>query len=114
MKTQKKIFKKTALRFGGNHYLSLIENIVIIIMLGIISIFTIPGFTTSTVEFVCRTNRGQIERYYEAHLDLNHLEHSEVMFSSFLETYDKSICPKQGEIEYIDGVVVCKIHGGGE
>jgi hypothetical protein len=36
------------------------------------------------------------------------------MFSSFLETYDKSICPKQGEIEYIDGVVVCKIHGGGE
>jgi hypothetical protein len=114
VKSQKKTFAKTALRFGGNHYLSWIENIVIIIMLGIISIFTLPSFTASTMEFVCKTNRGQIERYYEAHLDLNNLQHSDVMFSAFLGTYDKAICPKYGEIEYREGIVVCKVHGGGE
>jgi hypothetical protein len=55
---------------------------------------------------------------YESFLDLEGIEHSNIIFAQYQQDYGEDICPENGDISYVDGIVRCSLHprddGGGD
>lgn len=75
---------------------TLIELIIVITILGILATITIPSFVRyveKAKEGVCNFNCLKSEKQYNAYLEIEEIEHSEVIFTKFVEEYD-DLCPK--------------------
>ncbi|GLB58988.1 type II secretion system protein [Cytobacillus sp. NCCP-133] len=92
---------------------TLVEVIVVIAILGIIATIAMPSvlgiIETSKVD-VCHVNVSEVERHYEAYLELESVEHSNAVFVQYLHSYDGEICPEGGVISYVDERVQCSLH----
>jgi prepilin-type N-terminal cleavage/methylation domain-containing protein len=111
LKTNKQKIEKRKLNKG----FTLIEFVVIIAIISILSAIAVPRFIYYTAfarETVCKTNRGQAERIYEAFLIEKDLEHTDIIFDQFMIENYSDICPKNGIVYYLDGKINCQIHEG--
>ncbi len=92
---------------------TLIELIIVISIISILAAITVPnfiGYIEKSKEEVCNVNCLKLERMYELYLETEGLDHSDVLFKSFLNDYSKNTCPSHGEITYINGEVRCSVH----
>lgn len=99
-------------RFNG---FTLIEVLAVITILGIlaaIAVVSVVGSIEKSRQEVCHANVQELERYYEAYLALESIEHSDAVFVQYLNDYGEDICPIDGEISYGDGKVECSLHPG--
>ncbi len=96
-----------------NNGFTLIEIIVVVAILGTLMSVAVPKFTwviNHVEKQVCYANCLQLERLYHKDLILKDREHSEIIFSTFLNEQIDDACPGGGEVVYIDGKVKCKLH----
>lgn len=92
---------------------TLIEVVVVIVMLGILAGIAVPrfsGYLQHAKQAVCKSNLGTVERVYGAKLQMNELEHSDVVFEAFLMENEDDLCPEGGTYSYLDGRVTCSVH----
>ena len=95
---------------------TLIEIIVVIGILGILVGIAVPrfaGYVQHAKQAVCKSNLGTVERFYGANLEMDELEHSNLIFEAFLVDYEDDLCPLGGTYSYVDGRVTCSIHEDG-
>ncbi|WP_078429769.1 type II secretion system protein [Alkalihalobacterium alkalinitrilicum] len=98
-----------------NKGITLIELLVIITILGILVAIAVPsvlGLIDKSRDEVCRVNLLQLEKEYETYLALEIIDHSNVVFTQFLESYDGKICGDECSFAYVDGKVVCSDGAG--
>ncbi|MFZ3577502.1 prepilin-type N-terminal cleavage/methylation domain-containing protein [Virgibacillus sp. DJP39] len=113
---KKSLNRKFKNRFDQKGF-TLIELLAVLAILGIILLIAVPTVASSIAKAnreVCNANVVELERFYEMHLDLESLEHTDVLFTSFAREFDETICPEDGRISYVDGDVHCSIHSHGE
>jgi prepilin-type N-terminal cleavage/methylation domain-containing protein len=94
--------------------LTLVELLAVIVVIGIISSITmisLRGLKEKAEKDVCTANRVVLERQYRGHLSLENVEHSELIFASYLKENISEVCPVSGEIVYSDEHVDCSVHG---
>jgi Tfp pilus assembly protein PilE len=87
----------------------------VVVILGILAGIAVPsviGVIEKSKKDVCDVNVLQLERMYETYLDLESIEHSDVVFVQYLQDYGQEICPEHGDISYVDGEVHCSLHPG--
>lgn len=84
--------------------------IAIISILASIAIPSYFSYVKKAKETVCNANCMQIERMYEAHLKLENIEHTDLVFEQFLQEYCQNVCPEHGDITYVDGKIKCSVH----
>lgn len=92
---------------------TLIEGVVVMAVVATLAMIIIPacvGYINKAKERVCETNCLQIERMYQAHLELENREHNDIEFSSFLLQYADQTCPSKGNMSCVEGKVVCDRH----
>jgi prepilin-type N-terminal cleavage/methylation domain-containing protein len=92
---------------------TLVEVMVVIIVLGIvagIAVLSVTGTIEKSRKDVCDVNVLQMKRMYETYLDLESMEHSDVVFNQYFQEYREEICPLDGDIRYVDGKVHCSVH----
>ena len=92
---------------------TLIEVIVVIAILGILAGIAVPrfsGYVLQAKKAVCESNLGTVERFYVAKLEMDELEHSDLIFEAFLMDYEDDLCPLGGTYSYVDGRLTCSVH----
>ncbi|MEW9109064.1 MAG: prepilin-type N-terminal cleavage/methylation domain-containing protein [Cytobacillus gottheilii] len=97
--------------------LTLIEVIVVTAILLIIVAIAIPSIVnimSNAKRDVCLVNQEELEKKYEAHLALNGVGHSAVLFVDFLHDNEGELCLDGGELQFVDGEVKCSIHSDEE
>lgn len=97
---------------------TLIEVMVTITILGIlatIAVVSVAGIIEKAERDVCNTGVQELERHYEAYLEMESIvEPDDLTFSGFLNGYEGTVCPSGGDIRYVDGNVKCSIHSDKE
>lgn len=94
--------------------LTLVELLAVMVILGIIAAIAVPlifGYLENTKEDVCHVNRSELEKNYEAHLTLTGIDSSEV-FMGYVRQYGDEICPEDGIVSYVGGMIHCSEHFG--
>jgi prepilin-type N-terminal cleavage/methylation domain-containing protein len=92
---------------------TLIEVITVVAILGVISgiaVLSVMGIIEKSRRDVCNVNVIQFERMYESFLDLEGIEHSNIIFAQYQQDYGEDIYPENGDISYVDGEVRCSLH----
>ena len=92
---------------------TLIEQLVVIGVLGILILIAIPiykGCVERAAKQACNNNCMQLERMYQVYLIAENKEHTDHEFRYFLEKYEVPICPEGGDIVYMHGSVRCLLH----
>jgi prepilin-type N-terminal cleavage/methylation domain-containing protein len=96
-----------------NQGLTLIELLAVIVILGIISSIAFVTYQAriqkARIE-VCETNRIYLEKAYDRYLFYEHAEHSNDIFTVFLDIHEKTKCPEDGEFIYKNGRILCNKH----
>ncbi|WP_247747104.1 prepilin-type N-terminal cleavage/methylation domain-containing protein [Alkalihalobacillus sp. BA299] len=95
--------------------MTLIELLVVIIIIGILASIAIPvvvGVIEKSKDEVCRINILQFEKEYVKHLTIESVDHSDVFFAQFLESYNYDLCDEDCNLTYIDGIVLCSDSSG--
>lgn len=96
---------------------TLIEVIVVIAILGMLAGIAAPrfsGYVQHAKQAVCASNLGTVDRFYVAKIEMDELEHTDLVFEAFLMDYEDDLCPLGGTYSYVDGQVTCSIHDEGE
>ncbi|WP_459907829.1 type IV pilin protein [Desulfotomaculum defluvii] len=96
---------------------SLIEILVVCAMLGILASIAVSsyfGYMERAKEKICNINCLRLEGEYQAYLLMEDVEHKEARFDEFMKEYGKKVCPKQGDVRYVNGRVECNLHPRGE
>lgn len=92
---------------------TLIELIVVISIMGILVSLAMPrlnNFIDNANKEVCNSNCKSLEQAYNLELVIKGKEHSDDMFTDFLGDYNQTICPKDGNISYLNEKVICSVH----
>lgn len=92
---------------------SLTELMIVTVFLGILLLIMVPlyrGIEERTVKKVCNTNCRQLERLYRMNLITEGKEDTLLEFEEFLVGYEGRLCPDDGDIVYINGLVRCVLH----
>lgn len=91
-------------------FVELIVVLAIIAILVLVVVHSFSGYKERTKKEVSRVNCLQLKRIYNVYLILEYVEHSEAMFTEYLQKYGVNICPDHGYISYVDGNVWCSVH----
>jgi len=59
---------------------------------------------------ICNNNCLALEEGYNYYLMENSLEHTEILFIQYMQSFQSEICPSMGVITYTDGKVRCSLH----
>lgn len=106
---------KFLLKFRVNEKgFTLIELIAVLVISSIILLFAVPSVLNNIAYAktqVCYSNQAQIERTYKERLLLEGSEHTDTLFEETLAEFYEDLCPEHGEISYVDGKVICSLHG---
>ena len=94
---------------------TLIELIVVIAILGILAVIAVPkvsAFIDQAEKVTCETNRNQLEKPYNAYMEMEDIAHTPSLFTNFKDEFfgDQAICPEDGIIDWNNGKVTCSIH----
>ena len=49
-------------------------------------------------------------KIYGLQLQVEGIDHNDIFFEDFLNSYNQELCPSHGVVTYEDGKVVCSIH----
>jgi prepilin-type N-terminal cleavage/methylation domain-containing protein len=96
---------------------TLVKLLAVIVILGIvfsIAVISLGGTKERAEEDVCVANRVELENQYRGHFALGEVEHSDVVFASFLSDFGSGVCPVGGVVRYSNGHIDCSVHSGGE
>jgi prepilin-type N-terminal cleavage/methylation domain-containing protein len=109
--------KKEKRRYFHNKGFSLIELTIVIAILGILVLIAVPqykGYAERATRQVCNTNCQQLERKYHVYLLTENKDQTAYEFDEFLKKYEENICPANGDIQYVHGIVRCILHSKDE
>lgn len=104
---------KTKNKTFNNKGYTLIEIIIVIVIMTVSVTIVVPlfiGYSERARIQVCTTNCLQLERMYKTYLMLENINHSDAVFTYYLQEYGQNICPSGGTITYNDGKVLCDMH----
>jgi prepilin-type N-terminal cleavage/methylation domain-containing protein len=90
--------------FRNQRGFTLLELLAVIVILGIvfsIAVISLGGTKERAEECVCAANRLELENQYGRHLLLEDVEHSDVVFASFLSEFGSEVCPVGGVVPYL-------------
>ena len=97
----------------GYTLVELLTVIVIMVILAAIAVPVYGHFMDEYKEDLCEVNRVEMARLYGEYLDIEQVEHSSAAFVQFSQSMlDGDVCPVGGELNYVDGIVECSVHGG--
>ncbi len=91
---------------------TLLEVILFFLILFVIFMIAWPTYNHTIKESeakVCEENRFILHEHYSQTLDLQGLEHTEIRFIEYLQTYSV-ICPINGVISFSEGQIICDQH----
>jgi len=75
---------------------TLIEIIIVLAIMTVLVVIVVPvfiGYTGRARIQVCITNCLQLERMYKIYLMLENINHSDAVFTHYLQEYGQNICP---------------------
>ena len=72
------------------------------------------GYLERVAKQVCNNNCLQVERMYHIYLLMENKENTNNVFAEFLQNYEETICPDNGDIKYGNGKVRCILHSEDE
>lgn len=93
---------------------TLIEVIIVMSVVWVLSmmiVFACIGSINKAREKVCQVNCVQIKRMYDDYLKFEDRGHSDVGFNTFVMQYGDEICPNKASMSYVEGNVMCEVHG---
>ncbi len=96
-----------------NKGFTLVEVIIVIAIIAILAAIAVPYYieqVEKAEEKICISSCKLFERVYEMYLYEKNIRHSDIVFEKFLQDYGNDICPKHGEVNYVDGEVKCSMH----
>ncbi|MDD2233689.1 MAG: prepilin-type N-terminal cleavage/methylation domain-containing protein [Desulfitobacteriaceae bacterium] len=96
-----------------NKGFSLLEVMVVMVVLGCLISIAVPrynGYLERVTQQVCNANCIQLERMYHVYLLVENKEDTDYVFDEFLQTYEGNLCPANGDIKYVHGIVRCILH----
>ena len=96
-----------------NQGFTLVELMVVMAIMVMIVSIAVPlytGYIERATKQVCNTNCLQLERMYHVYLIMENKEHTTNIFREFLQKYEGTICPANGDIKYTKGKVRCFLH----
>lgn len=79
-----------------------------------IAVPSYKGHIKRGTQQVCNANCMQLERMYHAYLFMENKDHTAYLFDEFLQKYKMNICPANGDIKYVHGIVRCILHFEGK
>jgi hypothetical protein len=94
-----------------------VELLAVIVILGVvfsIAVISLSDTKERAEEDVCAANRVELENQYRSHLALEGVEHSDMVFTSFLIEFGFEVCPVGGVVTFLDGHVDCSVHSDEE
>lgn len=86
----------------------------IIAILGTMLVPAYSGYIEKAKTEVCNINCRELENMYEVSLVEKEVTRTEISFNEFIYEHGKKICPKHGEITYVDGKIKCSVHAKDE
>ena len=96
-----------------NKGFSLVELMVVMAILAALVLIAVPsykGHIKRGTQQVCNANCMQLERMYHAYLLMENKDHTAFVFNEFLQKHEGTICPANGDIKYVHGIVRCILH----
>ncbi|MFC4322629.1 hypothetical protein [Litchfieldia salsa] len=69
---------------SGFILIEVISILSVLMIISLIAVLSVRGIVAKAESDVCEVNRLEVERMYEAQLDLNEIEHSDTVFEQYI------------------------------